>query len=302
MAMAERLQLSPERYRTVTLAALLAICGIVVTGAGVRLTGSGLGCTNWPKCDDRVTPPLQFHAMVEFINRMITGVVSVAVIVAVLGSLVRRPRRRDLLWWSLGLVGGVVAQIVWGGVTVLSHLNPAVVSGHFLISMVLVWNAVVLHDRAGRPGDVAVATRDRLGRLAMVTACWAAVAFVTGPLVTGTGPHAGDATDPRVTRFDFDLLTIARVHSAFMWVLVALITATAIVAHRSPTSERARRAARLLLVVVVAQGAVGYTQFFTGVPPWLVAIHVAGATAVWALTVRLALVSGDAATPMAGAR
>ncbi|OWY59411.1 hypothetical protein B7486_74705, partial [cyanobacterium TDX16] len=99
---------SPTAYRRITLAALLALCGIVVTGAAVRLTGSGLGCSDWPTCeDDRLVAPLEYHAMVEFVNRTITGFVSVAVILAVLGSLVRVPRRRDLTWWSLGLVAGV---------------------------------------------------------------------------------------------------------------------------------------------------------------------------------------------------
>src|SRR5687768_8308296 len=112
--------LTPAAYRRVTLAAVLALGFIIVSGAAVRLTGSGLGCPDWPTCaDGRVVAPLEYHAMVEFVNRTVTGLVSVAVMVAVLGSLVRRPRRSDLVWLSLGLVAGVAAQIVLGGLVVL---------------------------------------------------------------------------------------------------------------------------------------------------------------------------------------
>lgn len=290
MASASRIRLSPHRYRAITLGALIAICVIVVTGAAVRLTGSGLGCVNWPKCDNNITPPATFHAWVEFGNRLVTGAVSIAVILAVLGSLVRVPRRTDLLRWSLGLVAGVMAQIVWGGVTVLSHLNPAVVSGHFLISMILVWNAVVLHHRAALTDEAGSPNRSRPAMLATITAVWGVIAIATGPLVTGTGPHAGDATDPRVHRFGFDLLNIVRVHSVTMWAFVALIATTAVFIARSASMPvPCRRAAQLLLVVAVAQGGIGYAQYFSGVPPLLVLFHVIGATAVWALTVNLAL-------------
>ena len=146
--------LSPAAYRRVTLVALVALAFIIVSGAAVRLTGSGLGCPDWPTCaDNRVVAPLEYHAMVEFVNRTVTGLVSVAVILAVLGSLRRTPRRRDLTWLSVGLVAGVVGQIVLGGLTVLFELRPGFVMAHFLLSMVILADAVVLHDRAGRPDD-----------------------------------------------------------------------------------------------------------------------------------------------------
>src|ERR671917_1086323 len=168
-------RLSPPAYRRITLLATLALAFIIVTGGAVRLTGSGLGCPDWPTCArDRVVAPWEYHAMVEFVNRTITGLVSVAVMLAVLGSLVRRPRRRDLLWLSVGLVGGVIGQIVLGGLTVLFELKPVFGMAHFLLSMVLLANAVVLHHRAGRPagptrpavgGDLLA-----LGRLEVATA------------------------------------------------------------------------------------------------------------------------------------
>jgi cytochrome c oxidase assembly protein subunit 15 len=149
-------RLSPQAYRRITLFALLALAFIIVTGAAVRLTGSGLGCSDWPTCEqDKFVAPLQFHPMVEFVNRLITGIVSLAVILAVLGSLVREPRRRDLTWLSVGLVLGVIAQIILGAIVVKVELDPLSVIGHFLVSVVLVADAVVLHERAchdGSPG------------------------------------------------------------------------------------------------------------------------------------------------------
>src|SRR5688572_26237518 len=145
-------RLTPRAYRRVTLLALCALAFIVVTGGAVRVTGSGLGCPDWPTCaESSVVAPLEYHAMVEFVNRMITGLVSVLVILAVLGSMVRIERRRDLTLLSWGLVAGVMGQVVLGGLTVLFDLAPPLVMGHFVVSMLLIWCAVVLHDRAGLP-------------------------------------------------------------------------------------------------------------------------------------------------------
>jgi cytochrome c oxidase assembly protein subunit 15 len=286
-------RLEPATYRRVTLAAVVALGVIVVSGAAVRLTGSGLGCTDWPNCSDgSLVAPLEFHPMVEFLNRLFTGVVSVAVAAAVLGAYRRRPVRRDLIRWSWGLVVGVIAQIVWGGVTVMSDLHPAVVSGHFLISMALMWNAVVLAHLARRPDHLIDAPRrsDRSARLATVTAAWGAAALVTGPAVTGTGPHAGDEN---ARRFAWNLTTAARLHSITMWVLVALLVATAVVIARERGGGPTLAAARLAIGAAVAQGALGYLQYALSVPPLLVAFHVAGATIVWSLTVHLALVARE---------
>ena len=128
----------------------MALGAIVLTGVSVRLTGSGLGCPDWPSCDDQFFPTEenQYHAWIEFGNRLVTGIVSVAVVLAVLGSLWRVPRRNDLVWWSLGLVAGVGAQVILGRWVVTSELEPWVVIAHFLLSMVLLWNAIVLHHRA----------------------------------------------------------------------------------------------------------------------------------------------------------
>ena len=151
-----RFRLSPWAYRRIALLALLALAFIIVTGGAVRLTGSGLGCPDWPTCaDGRVVAERSFHPMVEFVNRAITGVVSFAVILAVLGSVIRRPRRRDLILLSVGLVLGIVGQIVLGGETVKHDLAPPYVMGHFLLSLLLVWDAVGAPPsgrRGGGPG------------------------------------------------------------------------------------------------------------------------------------------------------
>src|SRR5919202_6929374 len=179
-------RLSPPAYRRITFVAAVALAFIIVTGAAVRLTGSGLGCPDWPTCArDRVVAPWEYHAMVEFVNRTITGLVSVAVMLAVLGSLVRRPRRRDLVWLSLALVGGVIGQIVLGGLTVLFELRPGFVMAHFLLSIAILPVAVVLHHRAGRPAGptTPVVGRDLFGIGRLAVACAGLVIFL-GTVVT----------------------------------------------------------------------------------------------------------------------
>src|ERR1700730_8943870 len=145
-------RLSPESYRRITLLAVWALGFIIVTGGAVRVTGSGLGCPDWPTCSGhQVVAKWQYHQMVEFGNRIVTGIVCVGVVLAVLGSRIRNPRRRDLTLLSWGLVVGVLAQIVLGGESVKHHLAPQFVMGHFLLSMLLLWDALVLHHRAGQP-------------------------------------------------------------------------------------------------------------------------------------------------------
>jgi cytochrome c oxidase assembly protein subunit 15 len=284
--------LSPRAYRRVTLLALIALFVIVVSGGAVRLTGSGLGCPDWPTCDnDRLVAPWEYHAMVEFVNRTITGLVSVAVILAVLGSLRRQPRRRDLVRLSVGLVAGVIGQIVLGGLTVLFHLSPPFVMGHFLLSMVLLWNAVVLHHRAGLPDEAAAAPEQEpagdpgLVRMSRVLMAAAAVAVVLGTIVTSSGPHGGDET---ATRLGFDLAATTRLHgmAVVLFLGLTVYTVAGLIREGAP-SELVRRA-EVLLAVLVAQAAVGYVQYFTGVPAVLVGVHIAGAAAVWMAVVAFA--------------
>ena len=284
------MRLTPSRYRTITIAALFALMAIIVTGAAVRLTGSGLGCADWPACSSAEFIDVSTrHAAIEQLNRLFTGVVSVAVIAAVLGSLVRVPRRRDLTWLSLGLVAGVLAQIVLGGITVLVDLHPIAVQGHMIVSLVLVANAVVLVHRASEP-DVGEAVRPvspEISRHTVGVAAVTAVALVTGTVVTGAGPHAGDE---EARRFGVEIATAARVHGTSVVVAVVTMLALAWRLRRRP-AERAELAEWISAWIVIAllQGAIGYIQYFNGVPALLVGLHVLGATALWAVTVSLVL-------------
>ncbi len=288
----ERFRLAPRAYQRVTLVALAALAFIVVTGAGVRLTGSGLGCPDWPTCDEgRIVAPLEYHALVEFVNRTVTGLVSVAVMVAVLGALFRRPRRRDLTWLALGLVGGVIGQIVLGGLVVLFHLAPPLVMGHFILSMVLLLNATVLNHRAGLPDkgrSVATvgAEHRTLGRLLVGAA---ALAIFLGTVVTGSGPHAGSRDGELVERLPFDVGDVARLHSVAVLLFLALTLYLLRSLRLSGVSASVLRRGEVLLGVLVAQAAVGYAQYFTAVPPLLVALHILGSVAVWVATLRLVL-------------
>jgi cytochrome c oxidase assembly protein subunit 15 len=287
--------LSPEAYRRVTLVAAILLAIIIVTGGAVRLTDSGLGCPSWPNCEAGSLTPhsaSDYNAMVEFVNRVFTGLVSIAVIVAVLGSLVRTPRRRDLVWLSAGLVAGVFAQAVLGGLTVLFDLKPGFVMAHFLVSIVLLTNAILLYQRAGEP-DAATLRRTlvtpRVVALSRTLLVVAALVLVTGTVVTGAGPHSGGGSRDDVTRFDLRISDVARVHGTTVMVFLGLVLVTVWAVHRdrAPKSVQARLV--VLLLVLVAQAGVGYAQYFNDIPPLLVGIHIAGATAVWAATVVFAL-------------
>jgi heme a synthase len=223
---------------------------------------------------------------------MVTGLVSLAVIVAVLGSIVRTPRRRDLVVLSLGLVAGVIVQIVLGKLVVEKLLSPPWVMSHFLVSMLLLANALVLCRRAGQPDD---AFAQRPVPIAATPVVWmsrvllvaAAVVVVTGTVVTGSGPHSGDVpgTNQRATRLDLYIPDVARVHGTAAMVLLALVLVTFVLVYRTRSPQAVVRRLSVLLAVLVAQVGVGYAQYFTGIPALLVGIHVAGATGLWAATV-----------------
>ena len=284
----------PRAYLRVTLAAQFLLGFIIVSGAAVRLTGSGLGCTDWPTCSDgSVVAPLEYHPMIEFGNRLVTGAVSVIVILAVLGSLGRVPRRRDLVWLSLGLVAGVLGQIVLGGLTVLFHLAPPLVMSHFLLSMVLLWCAVVLHHRAGLPDDadarVVPLTAPSVALLGRAVAVTAAVVIVMGTIVTGTGPHPGAHEGELIDRLPFSLHDVARLHGTVVVAFCGLVLLTLVRLVRTGAAPSVVRRAEVLLAVLVAQAAVGYTQYFAGVPALLVGVHVLGSVLVWVASLRFAL-------------
>ncbi len=280
----ERFTISADRYRAVTVFALVLIAAIVVTGAAVRLSGSGMGCDTWPNCADGEL--IRFgntNQTIEQVNRLFTGMVSLSVIAAVLGSLRRRPYRRDLVWWSFALVGGVLGQIVLGGITVLVHLHPAAVSGHFVLSMILLVAAVNLVWKARHGTETA---RPLVGpvdvNLSRIAAVCATALMVTGPVVTGSGPHAGDA---EARRFGFFFPEVVRIHSINMWIFLAAVVVLLARLARSGAPAGVLQRGWFVVGAIVVQGGIGYTQYELGIPPWIVLAHIAGATTVVGLTV-----------------
>ncbi|MDN4611689.1 COX15/CtaA family protein [Arthrobacter burdickii] len=290
--------------RRLAIASLVSQIAIVVTGGAVRLTASGLGCPEWPRCtpDSIVTTPeMGFHGVIEFGNRLLTFVlvvIAVAMIVAVLGM---RRERRDLFRLSIGLFLGIPAQAVIGGITVWTGLNPWVVGLHFLVSMVLVALATVLVNRARLTADQYRGRKDpaapALLRQLLVTATvLTSIAVVLGVVVTGSGPHAGDHGAAR-NGLDSDIVT--RVHALPVYLLVATVALAVLLAHRSQVHEKLRRALVILAAVVLAQGAIGYTQHFLHLPVALVALHMLGASLLMAAAIH-ALYTGTTRKPLPG--
>jgi heme a synthase len=284
------MRLSPVRYRRITMGALVALSVIVVSGSAVRLTGSGLGCDDWPNCNsERLIDVSSTHAAIEQINRLFTGVVAVAVIAAVLGSLLRAPRRRDLSLLSVGLVLGVIAQVILGAITVWVKLHPLAVQGHFLLSMVLLANAVVLLRRAGEPDGQRrrVAVEPAANKVVWLLTALTTAAIVTGTVVTGTGPHAGDENSPR---FDFAIHQVARIHGVTVILTIATALWLAAMMRRSPAlMARLRHAVSAWMLLAVMQAVLGYVQYLSGVPAILVGMHVLGATLLFIATMHLLL-------------
>jgi cytochrome c oxidase assembly protein subunit 15 len=279
---------SQKTFRTVAGIALGSLSVIIFSGAMVRLTGSGLGCEDWPRCNaTKFVDVSTGHTLIEQANRLFTGVVSMSVIAAVLLAHFRRPLRKDLVRLAWGLVLGVLAQIIIGGIVVLTGLNPYANMAHFLVSLALVANAFVLYRRSGdqpstyfRTGHVRIVTAIRLVVIS------SALALVTGTVVTATGPHAGDE---KAVRFGFALTSVARVHSVSVLITIALIIFLGIRAKQLNGDTNTRDAIQALLLAAVFQGAVGYAQYFNGVPVALVAVHIVGATALWFAVCNLAV-------------
>jgi heme a synthase len=279
------LTVSPSAGHRLNLVALALTALIVLTGGAVRLTGSGLGCSNWPECSaGHLTPALQFHGLVEFGNRLVTVVLVVAVAASFLAMVFRSPRRRDLMWLSGGLVAGVLAQAVLGGIVVYTKLNPYVVMVHFLATMLLLVDAVVLvhRDRLDYvPGSAHLLVPRVLIRLYYGLLALLALVLAAGTATTGAGPHAGDSSGQQIAkRIPIALRDMAELHSSLALLLVGLTLGLVVALHAVGVPERVRRAARVLMVVMVAQAAVGYSQYFTHLPALLVEVHLLGATAI----------------------
>jgi heme a synthase len=289
-------------------AALLTF--IIYTGSAVRLTGSGLGCPDWPTCEKgNVVPESGVHAQIEFGNRVVTGLCVLVAGIGVLTALVRNPYRRDLVQFGLLVSLAIFGNAIVGGFTVLSGLRPEFVMSHFVLALLALGTALVLFHRAGEPGQSRLLSgKDRTStvdetttRLAQVLTGAAAVVLFMGMIVTGSGPHGGsDKENNPVMRFPFSTYDTSRIHSIAVWIALALVIALALRAIQStratqstqvvqasgatPTATQQagselRRRLTVLMGVILVQGAIGYTQYFNGVPALLVQFHVVGATA-----------------------
>ena len=259
---------------------VLVACVVnVISGASVRLTESGLGCADWPTCTkSSVTPPLSFHPIMEFTNRMVVTLLVIAVVVAFGASFLRREKRMDLSVLSGSLLLGVLAEAGVGALVVYSKLNPYVVMAHFLVGMALVTLSLVLAIQSGRarvPGTLKTSLRVR--RLARVMMAVLVVVLAAGTATTGAGPHAGG---PGAKRIPVPLADMARTHSSIVLVLGALLLIELWLLQKDGAPPSVVRRGQALLAVMVAQGLVGYTQYFSQEPAFLVGIHVAGALSV----------------------
>jgi heme a synthase len=282
-------RISPTGFRRLAYLAAVLLAVIVVTGGAVRLTGSGLGCPTWPRCTSTsVVAPASYHALVEFVNRMVTTLVGVFIGAVAIASLLRSPRRRDLTVLAWTLVLGFLGQAVVGGLSVLYHLSPPWVMAHFLLSMLMLWAALVLVHRADpawRPRPAAA--RRELVMLTRLLVATAGVVLFLGTVTTGTGPHAGSGA--HVRRLHFPLERVTQLHADSALFLTGLVVATLFAVRLTDTTALVRRRAGWLAAMVGLQVVIGYTQYFLNLPPSVVELHIAGATALWCATVWLAL-------------
>jgi len=259
---------------------------LVVTGGAVRLTGSGLGCPTWPECTPGSYTPVphqaepQLNVWIEFGTRLLTFVLviaSAAVIIAVLKS-----KRKDLRVLAVGQFLGIFGQGILGGITVLTDLNPIPVAGHLLLSIILIAGATSLYSRRYTP-VVFVKPASLTSKISWLHIVTSFVVIILGTIVTGSGPHAGDA---QAKRFDFDIRTVAWLHAD---VVIFLLGVTFAFYVAQGTSDHSKKAIKIFAIIALAQGGIGYVQYFTGIPEILVAAHLLGATLVWIAAWRIRL-------------
>jgi cytochrome c oxidase assembly protein subunit 15 len=257
---------------------LFAQAAIVVTGGAVRLTGSGLGCPTWPECTPGSYTPKpyqveeQVKVWIEFGNRLLTFVlvlIAISVLISVLAS-----GRKDLRGLALGQVLGIFGQGVLGGITVLTGLHPATVAAHFLLSIILIAGATSLRSRRYLPSEKQESPH-LVKRIASAHIISTFLVIALGTIVTGTGPHAGDAT---TQRFPFDLRTVAWLHADAVIALFGITFGLFVVHGVSPTTKRRLK---IFLLIALGQGAIGYVQWFSDLPELIVGLHLVGSTLVW---------------------
>jgi len=251
---------------------------LVVTGGAVRLTGSGLGCPTWPECTPGSYTPVPhqaeeaLHVWIEFANRLLTFVLVIAAVVVL--AAVLHTGRKDLRGLALGQFLGIFGQGVLGGITVLTDLHPLPVAGHLILSIILIAGATSLRAQRFAP-KVAETPKSLTKKIASVHVITSFAVIVLGTLVTGSGPHAGDE---KAQRFGFDIRTVAWIHAD---VVIFLLGVTFAFFVATGTTQVTKRRLKIFTAIALAQGAIGYIQYFTGIPEVLVAAHLLGATLVW---------------------
>jgi cytochrome c oxidase assembly protein subunit 15 len=259
---------------------------LVVTGGAVRLTGSGLGCPTWPECTPGSYTPVphqaepQLNVWIEFANRLLTFVLVIASLVVIIAVL--KSKRKDLRGLAIGQFLGIFGQGILGGITVLTDLNPIPVAGHLLLSIILIAGATSLYSRRYLPA-VFVEAESLTSKISKAHIAISFLVIVLGTIVTGSGPHAGDA---QAKRFGFDIRTVAWMHADVVIILLGLTLAFYVA---QGTSAKTKKTIKTFTVIALAQGAIGYVQYFTGIPEVLVAAHLLGATLVWIAAWRIRL-------------
>jgi cytochrome c oxidase assembly protein subunit 15 len=282
-----RVEITPARFRTIALAALVALFVVVTTGAVVRLTASGLGCDNWPRCGSAPFPAKGSHAFIEFSNRVVALIAIGFTLFSWLASrrLPELPHRVRTL--ALAIFLGTVAQIPLGGLTVIFHLNPLLVISHFLLALVVLALAVIVAMEAwslerGRAAPVVPGELARTG-LVLVAACLALV--VTGTLVTAAGPHSGGIDIRRLGTLSTAIYIHVRATALFG---LAFVGSLGYLTARRSTAPRLFRLMLALLAILLVQVGIGEIQWHERLPSWLVLLHVSVAATVWVATVGLA--------------
>ena len=259
--------------------------GIVLTGAAVRITGSGLGCPTWPEWTYGSYVPVAgqaegaFHAWIEFGNRLLTFLLLFAAVAVVIYAI--RKARRDLLWRALLQVLGIFGQGIIGGITVLTDLNPLAVASHFILSIFLIAGAVSIVARGRSPLISIRPTETKVKILAHAQVLLTFIVIVIGTLVTGSGPHAGDLDAPRL---NLDERAITWLHADAVIALLGVSLALLVLSEISPETKRR---VKIFFAVTLVQGLIGYLQYVLGLPELLVIIHVLGSTLVWIASWRI---------------
>lgn len=289
--MTRLLPVSDSHLRRIGLATVVANIAIVVTGGAVRLTGSGLGCSTWPKCTDGSYVPtdeLSYHTVIEFGNRTLTFVLGLIMAAALVAAWTRRPRDKALVWLAVGMLAGIPAQAVIGGITVRTQLNPWTVGAHFLVSMILVGLAVLFWHRTSddTASPVVRVVRPELRLWGWALVAVTAIVVVAGVVVTGSGPHAGDEA---AARTGLDPEAVTQFHSDAVMLLIGLSVAGWLALRATGAPPATCRAAAVLIGVELAQGVIGFVQYFTGLPTGVVAAHLLGACLVWVAALRVLL-------------